>query len=286
MLEALLLFWTAALACEGEPVEIGGKKYTFVEEGGCGNGRNATCETTYRLRAGEACEGPTLTEQFGGGSSRRAAVVHGAAPAERDWLLAKAGFVARTTDRLDGLAQPASDPVRWIAGSPSPPRVSWASIPCPADEELGAQPGDACWDVFRGDQLTFRSKATVGAGVELHWFANDFRNRRTFLVLHDTKRDRHAVLAEVATWGDIPEVVATFDGIWLTSSEAGDAAMLLFHIAPDGRIWRQRFETQVPIGVEAGGVLVRQRDPEGAAPTLVPWTKLNPLRADLQPGIP
>lgn len=249
--------WLLALAaaeCEGETVEIDGTSYTWREDSGCGNGRHAECTADHVLASGPECTGPSMHEQFGGGTSSRYVTVTGATPGQRDWLLSKTGVRRRTRGALDVLADPLpalSEPVgpsrlqsarvsRWVDGQPQKPRQSWTPTECSSDDEA---PETECFRVFRGDQVDYVATIPVADGVKLRLFANDFRNRRVYYVLHDEKADRHGVLAGIVTMGGLPETIGRMDGgVLLQHPVFMDSGTVLELVTPEGTLKRVRID--------------------------------------------
>jgi hypothetical protein len=220
---------------------VGRQTYTYETSGGCGNGRSAECTTTHTLYAPGTCAPTVLIEWSGGGTSTREGHLRGSDPAARRWLLAKAGTRLRTDAAEDLLAHPppAGGPVRWVQGAPTTPRNSWFERPCEGSS-WSPGPEDTCVGIFTGEQVTRRRIDPVVAGFELHVYANDWRNRRVFLVLHDTASGRHALVAKTMVPSfttpptELPQVVGhTRDGVVLAQATM-DVPQQLHWIRTDG----------------------------------------------------
>jgi len=242
--------------CEGDPVQVGRIPYSYREESGCGNGRWAECIADHVVGRPPSCDGATLHEQFGGGTSTRFATIRGDDASARRWLLTKVGGVPRdesasdllahdppTRSAADGAVPRTAQATRWVAGVPATPRISWAEQPCPDD----APSDTTCLRIFRGDQVKPARVDRIDASTSLHVYANDWRNRRVFLVLHDEGGQRHTLVAKhMIPTGDLPTVVDRHEGLVLAHQDM-DAVTLYTWVRPDGST------TVVPL---AGGTVV------------------------------
>lgn len=264
MLGGLLLVASAALAaCPGEPVTLGRGTLYYTVDSSCGNGRDAACLSEHVLSRPPDCGRDIVFEEhYGGGTSTR----RGYYPSTMSQQLQRLIF-AKVADghyRGDGAADLlAHDPpelsapvdgrrtataTRWVDGPPRPPRNSWTGRGCEPHEQVPDAEGASCSRIFRGDQVTAQRVDPLGPSASLHLYANSWRNREVFYVVHDHSRDRHTYVGLTVTTSpdELPIVLTEHQGGLVLVHATREGGLLLHRVHPDGRLVQRSLEPGTP----------------------------------------